>query len=100
MKDDYIELTNPDEVIREGDEFKTAQGDYWPCVGSVGHTVADFKGLWKFFRPRATVIRDAAEALLRAIEYRLDGSKPIIEPELSRLRIALGLTVEELRGEG
>lgn len=98
MNDDYIELTDPEEVIRDGDRVQWPDGALLDAKYLAGKTLG--KTMFrKIRRPRSTVIRETAEALLRAIEKRLDGSKPIIEPELSKLREALGLTIEELRGD-
>lgn len=99
MTDDYIELTDPNEVIREGDILLWVSGARTEAECMVGQKLGETVFV-RIERPRSTVIRDAAVALLRAC-YGVP-MNPIVEsvwPEAKALREALGYTVEELRGE-
>lgn len=98
--DDYVELTDPEEVIREGDEFSGKRNPWGKSPpGFLGAKLKDFKPFaFRFRRPRSTVIRDAAEALLRAF-YGMYEAADSVWPEAKVLREALGKTVEELRGK-
>lgn len=98
MKDDYIELNDPNEVIREGDELKikNSDTDWAPCESCVGDSIGEDRH-FAFRRPRSTVIRDAAIELLRKVYAERD--EEYMHEEYPALRKALGLTIEELRGD-
>ena len=99
--DDYVPL-GPDETIRENDIFDTPNRTFvMPVIGS---KASDYLGL-RLKRPRSTVIRDAAIALLRDA-YILDDTTGgayddvYIDVNLhlaEALREAIGISVEDLR---
>lgn len=90
--DDYIPL-GPDETIREGDIFDTPNRTFvMPVIGS---KVSDYPGL-RLKRPRSTVIRDAAIDLLWY--FHVDDDRPTEPwPPAEALRLAVGVSVEEIR---
>lgn len=94
MNNDYIEL-GPDDVIREGDQFRPKGIPF--TMPEPGTKVSDYPNV-KFLRLRSEFIKDAAIELLRAIDYRLDGAKHILQDVTESLREAIGISIEELRG--
>jgi hypothetical protein len=91
MMDDCVPL-GPDDEIREGDIFDTPNRTFvMPVVGS---KVRDYPGL-RMKRPRSTVIRDAAIAVLEW--YFRDGSVGGAEDPMYALMAAVGVTEEWLR---
>lgn len=89
---DYIDL-GPDDVIREGDEHLCPITNRWKPAYQIliGKPVEDITAR----RPRSVVIRDAAIDLLRQIVAMELGLGYASEA----LREAIGISVEELRGE-
>ncbi len=102
---DYIDLT-PDDILRVGDECQELvhrpDDEYWwtPVRGMFGKKVSEFS-VFRFRRPRSTLIRDAAIELLRR-EYgrsRAYLTIAIFEnqfPEYRALREAVYISIEEL----
>ena len=92
--DDYIPL-GPDETIREGDIFDTPNRTFvMPVIGS---KASDYPNL-RLKRPRSTVIRDAAIDLLWCFyceRPKMLETEPW--PPAEALRLAVGVSVEDLR---
>lgn len=97
--DDYIELTDLKEIIRKGDGIAFKDSPWSPVrPGLIGTQVGEHPSGFRFRRPRAPIIRDAAIELLRY--FYEDTPREEFWPPAENLREALGLTVEELGGEG
>jgi hypothetical protein len=91
---DYIEL-DLDETIREGDFYLINSDARHSFIGNwIGLKVCEAP--WEAYRPRSTLIRDAAIEVLRGA-YSDD--EYIDARALEDLRNAIGISIEELREE-
>jgi hypothetical protein len=104
---DYIEL-KPDDVIRVGDEWSRIENDddgpWWVLPESIGELKVGFIGdsakqhpNIKFRRPRSTLIRETAVALLRYMYGSAMFYGGFEIDKIKALREAIGISVEELR---
>lgn len=100
MIDDYVNLTDPEEVIRKPDQVAYKWHPWMPVSDQeIGTKVSDYpRYSYKFRRPRATAIRDAAIAMIDALEkdYR-EGDYMAVLAAKAKLEVALGKR-DELRG--